>query len=128
LSVIAAAKKDVTLLLSVDRGASAVKGREFSVVAGKSSFHFVDQTIHVHQEAGTAGMWAFRDDFGRALGKAFLPGKACPTPDIAIGNRCKAAQVIDPACIPKFPEKVFEAEPKVLRKLRHVAAQHDPPF
>ena len=70
-------------------------------------------------------MRASRDNLGRTLGKAFLPGEPCPTPDIAIGNRRKAAQVVDPSRMPKFPEKIFEAKPKVLRKLCHVAVQHN---
>ena len=99
----------------------------FGVVAGQCSLHFVDETIHVHQEAGTASMRASRDDLGRTLGKTFLPGEPSPTPNIAIGNCRKAAKVVDLACMPKFPEKIFEAKPKVLRKTRHVAVQHDDP-
>jgi hypothetical protein len=73
-------------------------------------------------------MRASRDDLGCAVGEAHLPRNSSPTPDIAVGDCGNTPQVVHPACMPKSPEKILEAKPKVSRKLRHGAVQHDTSF
>jgi hypothetical protein len=47
------------------------------------------------------------------ISQSLIPRHAGPTPDFAIRQQGKPAQVATPACVPKVAEQVFETELQV---------------
>ena len=93
-------------------------------VPGLHRLHLENQPVNLLEKCFAACVRHVREHRGRMLGNIRLTRLARPSPDIAIGNESKTAQIATPTRIPKVGEQIVEAQLQGRRSI-HVAVQHE---
>lgn len=71
-------------------------------------FQFDDQVVDLRQEFVAAGMRTLCDERGRVVGQSLIARHTGPTPNLAIRQQGKSAQIAALARVPKVTEQVLE--------------------
>ena len=93
-------------------------------VPGLHRFKLENEAVNLLEKCFSARVWHACEHRGRMLGDTQLACLACPSPDIAVGNERKTAQIATPTRMPKVGEQIVEAQPQGKRGI-HVAMQHE---
>lgn len=93
-------------------------------VPGLHRFQLENEVVNLLEKGVSAGVRHACEHRGRMFCNTQLARLACPSPDIAIGNECKTAQIAAPTRMPKVGEQVVEAQLQGERSI-HVAMQHE---
>jgi hypothetical protein len=93
-------------------------------VPGLQRFQLDDEAVDLLEKGVSAGMRHASEHRRRMLCDTRLARLACPSPDIAIGDERKTAQITTPTRMPKVGDQVVEAQLQGKRSI-HVALQHE---